>query len=491
MRSGRQEPTFSRIGTYAESDGIAVAEMFIEDGGATFYPSQIKELELMLARDADGSPSAQTIGISKPRQNGKSYAARYYAIYMADFEHRSVMYSAHHSSTTKKMFDAICNIFENEKRFPDFARDVKSITRGRGYEGIYFNDWQDEDGVYHDGGCIEFSTRTNAGARGGTYSVIIIDEAQEMTDEQQEGLLPVISAASDANDASSMPQQIYIGTPPAPTCNGTVFRRMRDAAHEGGGDAWWLEWSIEKLEDITPENVIDLAYETNPAMGYRIAEKTVLSEYEQMSRDGFARERLGWYSPKTESRIEYAIPEAVWDSCRSDEPKPEGKIAYGVKFSADGSWVCLCGAVIPNDGPARISMIEAKPTGHGTQWLADWLNERNQKASCVVIDGRNGVDVLVDKISDKWRMKCSIIRPTVKDVIAAVGTLTNALSEQTVTWYSGQEALRESAITSSKRPIGGGWGFGGENSTPIEACALALWGAKYSKRDPSRKMLIG
>lgn len=465
--------------------------MFIEDGGATFYPAQIDELILMLARNEDGSPAAQTIGISKPRQNGKSYAARYYAIYMADFEHRSVMYSAHHSSTTKKMFDALCNIFENEKRYPDFAHDVKSITRGRGYEGIYFNDWQDEDGVYHDGGCIEFSTRTNAGARGGTYSVIIIDEAQEMTDEQQEGMLPVISASSDAKDVSKMPQQIYIGTPPAPSCAGTVFKKMHHNAHQGNGDTWWLEWGINNLQSITPDEVIDLAYKTNPAMGYRIAEKTVQSEFEQMSIDGFARERLGFWLPELEHHIDRAIPVDKWDACRSEDPKPEGKTAYGVKFSADGAFVCLCGAVIPKEGKARISLIDAKPTGHGTTWLADWLNERSTKACCVVIDGRNGVDVLVDKISDKWRVKGSVIRPSAKDVISAVGVLTDSLNEQTLTWYAGQDALRDSAITATKRPIGGGWGFGGENSTAIEACSLALWGCKTSKRDPSRKMLIG
>ena len=151
----------------------------------------------------------------------------------------------------------------------------------------------------------------------------------------------------------------------------------------------------------------------------------------------------------------------------------------------------LDGADIPNEGPARISLIEQKPTGHGTQWLADWLNERYTKASCVVIDGRNGVDVLVEKISDTWKVKGSVIRPGVKDVIASVSTLTNALSEKEMTWYSKQEALRDSAVTSVKRSLGGGWGFGGENSTPIEAAALALWGAKQSKRDPGRKMRIG
>jgi hypothetical protein len=491
MKYGRQTPTFERIGTYAYSDGEVVAEMFIEDGGATFYPAQEYELVLMLARNEDGSPAALTICISKPRQNGKSYSARHYAIYMADFEHRSVLYSAHHSSTTKKMFDALCNIFENPERYPEFAHDVKSITRGRGYEGIYFNDWQDEDGIWHDGGCIEFSTRTNAGARGGTYSVIIIDEAQEMTDEQQEGMLPVISASSDASDVSKMPQQIYIGTPPSPTCKGTVFKKMHDEAHSGVGTLWWLEWGIEKLEQITADTYLDLAYDTNPALGHRIAEKTITNEFEQMSVDGFARERLGWWTPKAIERIDYAIKAEKWDACRSDEKKPEGKTAYGVKFSSDGSYVCLCGAVIPADGKARISLIEAKPTGHGTKWLADWLNERADKACCVVIDGRNGVDVLVEKIAEKWRVKGSIIRPSAKDVIAATGMLTNSVNEGALTWYSGQEALRESATTAIKRPIGGGWGFGGDNSTPIEGCSLALWGATTSKRNPGRSMLIG
>jgi hypothetical protein len=108
-----------------------------------------------------------------------------------------------------------------------------------------------------------------------------------------------------------------------------------------------------------------------------------------------------------------------------------------------------------------------------------------------VIDGRNGVDVLVDKITNTWRYKGSVIRPSTKDVIAAVSMVMNGLSEKTITWYSKQVVLKESAITSVKRPIGGGWGFGGENSTPIEACALALWGAKTSKRDPNRQMKFG
>lgn len=495
MKTGNQYPTFERIGKYAYSVSDEVAEMFAEDGGATFYPSQLYELRLMLARNADNSPAAITLGISKPRQNGKSYAARFYAVYMAVFEHRDVLYSAHHSSTTSKMFLALCDLFESPERYPEFAADVKNVSHGRGYEGFYFKDWKDESGVVHKGGCIEFATRTKSGSRGGTYSVIILDEAQELTNEEQEGILPTISASSDAKDASRMPQQIYIGTPPGPQCNGTVFAKMHSNAHNNPETStWWLEWSVESdniMQDIEDkQRAIEYAYRTNPAMGYRMAEKTVENEYDTMSLDGFARERLGWWSPVV-NPDDYAIPKDIWDACISEDPKPDGKTAYGVRFATDGSEVCLCGAVVPKEGPARISMIERRPMGQGVQWLADWLNQRYMKASCVVIDGRNGVDVLIDKITKTWKYKGSVITPSAKDVIAAVGTITDALEEKSVTWYAGQEALRESAITATKRPIGGGWGFGGENALPIEACALALWGAKVSKRDPNRRMRIG
>lgn len=492
LKRGNQKPTYSVIGDYYDSNGEEVAEVFEAEGGASFYPCQKYELMLMLATDEDGAPAATSIGISKPRQNGKSYSARNYAAYKADFEHKKVLYSAHHSATTHKMFLELLNLFENPERYPEFASDVKYIVKARGLEGIYFKDWKDDDGVMHEGGCIEFQTRTNSGARGGTYSVIIIDEAQELTEDELAAILPTISAAADADDFSAMPQIIYLGTPPDDTCHGTVFKGLHDKAHlpEPPKTTWWLEWSIDDAKDITDANVIELAYQTNPAMGYRITEKVVMNEYNSMALDKFARERLGWWSPVATEKIDYAIPADVWDACKSYEQKPEGKTAYGVKFSADGSEVCLCGAVIGEER-ARISLIEVRPTGHGIRWLSDWLNERYNKASCVVIDGRNGVDVLVDRISETWKAKGSVIRPSVKDVLAAVSGLVEDINEQSVTWYEKQEALRDSAVTSVKRPIAGGWGFGGDNSIPIEACALALWGAKQSKRQPGKKMLIG
>ena len=379
-----------------------------------------------------------------------------------------VIYTAHLQKTATETFEEMRDFFQS----PGLVNYVEDFRNALGREQI----------ILKNGARIKFLARTRNGGRGQHGDLLIFDEAQELDEAAQASFLPAISASLN-------PQTLYVGTPPGPEACGVVFRGIRQRALDGkSGKLSWFEFSVDEIGDIKERRRWAA---TNPALGRRILESTIEGEADQMDPDMFARERLGWWTPVDDHKQDLAIDGNAWEACRSSEPKPEGKTAYGVKFSADGSAVCLCGAVIPKDGPARISMIELRPTGMGTQWLADWLNERYSKAACVVIDGRNGVDVLIEKLSGTWRIKNSVIRPSSRDVIAAAGTLTDALNEKRVTWYEGQEALRDSALTSVKRPIGGGWGFGGDNSAPIEAAARALGGATVSKRDPSKKMRIG
>ncbi len=355
---------------------------------------------------------------------------------------------------------------------PKLRRHVAEIKTALGREQI----------ILKSGARIKFLARTRNGGRGQHGDLLIFDEAQELDETAQGSFLPAISASLN-------PQTIYVGTPPGPDAVGTVFRALRKRALDGEAKkAAWFEFSVPEIGDVK-----DPARwaATNPALGRRIQLSTIEGEAEQLDPDTFARERLGWWSPEITEHLDYAIDRTAWEACASEDEKPEGKTAYGVKFSADGSAVCLCGAVIPKEGPARVSLLEMRPSGQGLTWLADWLNDRYGKASCVVIDGRNGVDVLIDRIKDVWRAKNSVIRPAAKDVIAAVSGFTNGISEGTLTWYKPQTVLDESAVTAVKRPIAGGFGFGGDNSLPVEACALALWGAKTSRRDPTRKMKIG
>ncbi len=480
-RTGSQEPTFRYAEKYEKSEG-EYAALLSASYDLKPHPWQRAVLNDWLAVDVNGKLVHSYCVLEVPRQNGKTGVSDPRETWGLIKRGEHILHTAQEFQTAKKAFDRLRKKFGTRKNdpfaeYPELNALVDHYTTSAGQMVLDLTN----------GAHIEFRTRGSNSdmGRGGTFDLVVIDEAQAYTEEQDASLAPLNSAAP-----SGSPQTILMGTPPLPTANskGIVFSRAIDGFHDAPMAGSCIhEWSVTDIGNVADKK---RWYDTNPSLGYQLLEEALEKDLRTMSEDSFAREHLGFLAKKHEL-FNYVIPGPLWDSCRSDDPKPEGKTAFGVKFSPDGAFVSLCGAVIPKEGPARISLIEEKPTAMGLSWLADFLNARVTKACCVVIDGRNGVDVLIDKIAGTWKAKNSIVRPGVKDVVAAVSLLMDSLAEKSVTWFAGQEALKESAISSVKRSIGQGWGFGGDNSTAIEACSLALWGAKNSKRDPSKKMRIG
>lgn len=479
MMQGNQKPRIRIEPERVSTDGTGAA-MLMKEYGYILDDWQRLVLDAWLGKDGYGNYTVTSAGLSVPRQNGKNVIVEAREFYGLMINAERILHTAHQVRTTKRAFRRLVSMF-TDKRYPEVMQAVKRIRYGIGEECIELNN----------GGVIEFTSRSRQTARGYEgISLVVFDEAQELTDDQAEAIVSVLSAS-----ITGIRQLLYIGTPVYSSSSGEVFCRFREgciASADDPGASCWHEWSIPS-DPVDKIKIDDKAlwYECNPALGYRLTEEFTGEELKTLSPDGFCRERLGRWSPNIQTESDFAIDTALWDSCKSDKLKPEGKTAYGIKFSADGSEVVLCGAVVGADGISRISLIDRKPLGVGLSWLANWLNERYKRASCVVIDGRNGSDVLIDKISEVWRFKGSVIKPSAQNIITASSLLLNELNEHTVTWYEKQEPLRDSAITSVKRPIAGGWGFGGSDSAPIEAASLALWGCRTSKRNPQKVMRIG
>lgn len=479
---GKQQPRIKIEPHRVNSDGQGAA-LLMSEYGSTLDEWQQLILDCWLGVDELGRYNVTSAGLSVSRQNGKNVCIEARELYGLIVNGDRILHTAHQVRTTKKAFRRLANIF-TDKSHPELNQIVKKIRYGVGEESIELNN----------GGVIEFTSRSRQTARGfDGISLVIYDEAQELTDDQAEAITATLSASQNGTR-----QILYIGTPVYPGCPGEVFKRFRDncikAAPEDVKHIAWHEWSVpgDNISDIDFKDK-KLWYEANPALGYRLTEEFTQTEAESLSPDGFCRERLGvWFKTVSEVQEEKAINEENWIKCKSSEAKPEGKTAYGVKFSADGSEVVLCGAVMDKETKnVRIELIERNPVGYGLKWIASFLNERYKKASCVVIDGRNGVDVLIDRICDVWRLKDSIIKSNSSQVITAASMLTMEIDEGTITWYEQQDELNQSAITATKRRIGSGWGLGGADSAPIEAAAFALYGVRTSKRDPSRVMRIG
>lgn len=350
-RLGRQEPTFEVVGEWDHTDGREASDMFASYG-IEFIPSQRHEFDVMCARKEDGSPQALTIGICKPRQNGKSFSACYYSAWMCAVEGWNVLYTAHTGSTVTKFFKRLCNLFD-DPRNDDWHGLLDYVYKQPGREGIYLR-----SGAY-----IEFATRTN-GARGGSYDMAIIDEAQEYTDEQQDAIKPTLRARGH------VPQMIYLGTPHYPGCHGTAFRKMHDAAHAGGGGAWWMEWAVDA---IPPESATE-------------------------------DELLGWWMPD-DGGYEHAIEGAAWSACEvggSPDPSADGaRVAYGVKFSPDATHAAVCVAVRPAHGPVHVELVANRDTTHGRGWVARLLAPMAGDACCYMADGRGSADNLEQELRAK------------------------------------------------------------------------------------------
>lgn len=474
---GSQEPRIRICPEYKTTDGDDAA-LLMEEYGHKPDEWQKMVVDDWLGLDDDGNYIVTSAGLSVPRQNGKNGCLEEREFFGMTVNGEKILHTAHQVRTTKSSFRRLAAMF-TDLRHPDVMDMVKSIRYTNGEESIELTN----------GGSVMYSARSRQGGRGiDGISLLVYDEAQELTDEQAQAIMATLAAS-----ATGHRQIIYVGTPPYPSCPGDVFRARRSVclANPGKHDCWH-EWSVtgDSIDEIDTANK-DLWYMTNPSLGIRLEEEFTAEEQTTLSKDGFARERLGWWSPVLVAITDNAIDKKAWEACKSMATRPQGKTAYGVKFTPDGSEVILCGAVIPKEGQARIEIIERRSTGHGIQWLVDWINQRYKQACCVVIDGRNGVDILCDRIHTVWKAQNSVVRPSAREVIAAATLLITEVNEKTVTWYGEQDDINDSALTSIKRPIAGGFGFGGDNPGPIEAAALALWGCRNSKRDPSKKMRIG
>lgn len=442
--------------------------------GLTPDPWQQIILDAWLGRGEDDKFTASSCGLSVPRQNGKNALLEMRELYGLTVIKEHILHTAHEVKTARKAFLRLAGFFEDDRRYPELAEMVVAIRRTNGQEAIHLTN----------GASIEFSARSRGAARGFTVDLVVFDEAQELTDEQLEAMMPTLSASPLGNR-----QFIYTGTPPGPTTPGTVFGRTRaNTIAEREKGLCWHEWSVETVGDVEDRS---RWYETNPAMGFRIDEEFTAKELMSMSPEGFARERLGWWASKRGRAI---ISQEEWDELLTEEPPDDGKLAFGVRFSPDGAKASVAAAIKPEIGMPYIELVQMYNLNGNTDPIKDLLMRQKEQTSCVVIDGKAHVDGLVaDLREDKYPQK-AIVVPGVNDVIAANTRFLDAIHKRRIC-HMNQPQLDSTVEIAQKRLIGdkGGWGFDGiegDDVTPLEAVSLAYWGVMTTKRRPGKKARI-
>src|SRR5690606_25898679 len=264
----------------------------------------------ILAINTEGLWTHMTFGFSVPRQNGKNEIVAIRELFGL-FEGERILHTAHRTTTSAAAFNRLLAILE-EMGLEEGEHFHKIKAAGREHIELV------------DGGRIDFRTRTSTGGLGESFDLLVIDEAQEYTDDQESALKYTIAASSN-------PQTIMIGTPPTPISSGTVFTKYRNNALEGIlEDSGWAEWSVEEQSDVRD---VDLWYETNPSLGLRLTERTIRSEVGDDDID-FNVQRLGlWIRYNQKS----AISENEWLALKvKAKPVFRGPLYVGIKYGHDG-----------------------------------------------------------------------------------------------------------------------------------------------------------
>ena len=435
-RVGRQSPTVSVILPYTDTKGPEAIELYNKSEHDSLDWQTALTYDIM-AVDDDGLWVHQKFGYSVPRRNGKSEMALARCIWGLKNGER-ILYTAHRASTAHSIWDRLGRLC-SKCDIP-----ITSSFRAFGKEHLYTDD-----------SAIEFRTRTSTGGLGEGYDLLIIDEAQEYTPEQETALKYVVSDSAN-------PQTIMFGTPPTAISAGTVFPKFRKKVLQSESYAsGWAEWSVPQMSDV---NDVDLWYETNPSMGYHLNERKIRSEIGDDNTD-FNIQRLGlWIKYNQKS----AISRNEWEALQVDKvPKFTGQLFAGVKFGVNGENVALAVAVKTTEGKIFCEVIGCQPIRNGVAWIVNFLSKADIRKAAV--DGKNGIDVLMDALK-QMRIK-HVEAVSVSQVIKANSVFDMAM-EQGSFQHMHQSAVTQVVTNCERRKIGANGGLGYQSS--LEGADIAL-----------------
>lgn len=438
---------------------------------------QEQALEAAMGERADGRWASKFVGISAPRQNGKSQiiVARALAGALL-FGEKMIIISAHETDTAREIWKRLLDVVEaNPSLESRLTGRMDAINR----EYISFGRGEDRQ-------TIKLKARRASGARGFSADCLLLDEAQILGKQAWGSIVPTMSARPN-------PQMWLFGTPPTEGDDPFAFSKVRESSLAKKVRHCWLEWSASDDDDMdSPETWA----KANPAYGIRISREACADDRSAMDDDQFARERLGMWSG---ARNVGVIPGGSWQDQADTTSIPVEKLALGVEAGPDLAWASISLAGQRQDEAWHVELVEDQHTkGRGTAWLVPTLEEilrANPEVRGVVADVGGPLAALLEQRNGRWYFTSSKVEVTPMKV-AELGAGCTLFLDGVVrgwVWHIGQPQLSSAALAAGKRPLGdtGMWVWSRKAAesdiTPVQASTYALIGAQMDKpRKPLR-----
>ncbi len=227
----------------------------------------------------------------------------------------------------------------------------------------------------------------------------------------------------------------------------------------GTGRVALYEWSPpEQYDPADP----DVWYETNPALGIRISEEFLRSQYEAFAEAGavgkFCTEHLGAW-PDDGGANWGVISAEDWAAAADPDAELGRRPAFCLEMSPDRAWSAICAAWWRPDGLRQVEVIDLRA---GVGWLPGRVAELRRAKPCAWLVARDSPASSEVAWMEKSPHRIEVQRIAVPDHIAGAGMLFDGVAgalpdrpevptPRTVR-HSGQPDLDRAVASALKRP---------------------------------------
>jgi hypothetical protein len=397
---------------------------------------------------SDGTWAAKQIGLSAPRQNGKSQliVARALAGALL-FGEKKIVISAHSQDTARETFG---KFIEQIDASPALAERIDKVMNALNREFIKFKN----------GAVIQFKARTVSGSRGFSSDCLLLDEAQILG-------MPAWVSINSTMSARPNPQIWLLGTPPTPEDNGEVFTSIRTAAIGGKSRTLaWLEWSALPTDDPTLD---ETRAKANPAWWTRINHEVVQGEFETYPPERFALDRLGIWRGDSAVLVMPNWPNLA----TSTAPPPPA--ALGIAADLDQAWLSL-GAASTGDVPHLGSVCRMRADARAV-FISEVKRIQDETGCLVAIDKKGPASYLGPALEDAG---VALTLLDLEDFMQASADIVAAV-ESGEAEHGDYSDLNAAVAAAGWRTVGDRRVFGRKNGDidSLEGAAIALWAASH------------
>lgn len=481
--------------------GFAVDEFARDVLGIELMPWQRWWLIHVLELLADGTLRFRTVVLLVARQNGKSTVLQVLSLwFMFVVAAPLVIGTAQDLDTAEELWADAVSLAQD---VPDLNEQISRVNQTNGKKALELRS----------GERYKVRAASRRGGRGLSGNLVLLDELREhqswdawaaVTKTTMAQVLALIVAASNAGDAASV-----------------VLRYLRMLAHAALGDPDGLaelEDDLEPDADDVDLDDIDVDDDTlgifeysappgcgirdrdgwamaNPALGYRIAEKTIASAARTDPEWVFRPEVLcQWLDGAREG----PFPPGAWEAgATSIDPKvdPDADIddptaPLCIDVSWDRSTTYIGGAAWRPDGLPQVEVVAMRT---GTDWVLDWIKDPDHperaKRRYVIQSKRAPATSLIEPLREAG------IDIVEWDGVAGTAELYDRVRSAVGEGTAGaqlrhlrQPVLDAAAMNAATRPVGDSWAWDRRRSpvhaAPLVAVTGALWCLTAHKPKP-------